>query len=149
MGTIFFSFRDATEEDHAKLLELWELSVRQTHDFLREEDIIFYKKVIGEHQVFDHVRLVCANDVKDKIIGFLGVSTDNIEMLFLDPEFIGMGIGKGLLLYAINKLGMRKVDVNEHNSQARAFYEHFGFKVMSRSELDGTGKPYPILHMEL
>ena len=42
-----------------------------------------------------------------------------------------------------------KVDVNEQNEQAIGFYQHYGFKTISRSELDGTGKPYPILHMEL
>jgi len=29
------------------------------------------------------------------------------------------------------------------------FYEHMGFEIISRSELDGLGKPYPILHMQL
>lgn len=32
---------------------------------------------------------------------------------------------------------------------ARDFYEHLGFKVYKRSELDEQGNPYPILYMKL
>ena len=38
--------------------------------------------------------------------------------------------------------------VNEQNPQARGFYEHMGFAVRERSELDEQGNPYPILFME-
>lgn len=37
----------------------------------------------------------------------------------------------------------------EQNSQALGFYQHIGFSIIGRSELDGQGKPYPLLHMEL
>lgn len=79
----------------------------------------------------------------------MGISEGNLEMLFIDSSSIGQGIGKLLLLHAITNLNISKVDVNEQNEQALKFYEHFGFKVISRSELDWTGKPYPILHMQL
>lgn len=70
-------------------------------------------------------------------------------MLFIDPYLRGQGIAKMLLQFAIDHLNVTNVDVNEQNIQAVGFYKHFGFKVISRSELDGTGKPYPILHMQL
>ena len=44
---------------------------------------------------------------------------------------------------------VNKVDVNEQNPQALGFYQHYGFEVIDRSPLDGSGKPYPILHMAL
>jgi putative acetyltransferase len=70
-------------------------------------------------------------------------------MLFINSNVIHQGIGRMLLLHAINDLGITRVDVNEQNEQAVGFYEYFGFKANSRSELDGLGKPYPILHMQL
>jgi putative acetyltransferase len=70
-------------------------------------------------------------------------------MLFVNANEIGKGIGKKLLLFAIEKLNVKKVDVNKDNLQAVEFYNHFGFEVKSISDLDGFGKPYPILHMEL
>ena len=41
------------------------------------------------------------------------------------------------------------MDVNEQNEQAVGFYEHYGFEVFDRSETDGMGDPFPILHMRL
>lgn len=52
------------------------------------------------------------------------------------------------MMHAIQTWRIDKVDVNEENPEAIGFYEHFGFKLIGRSELDGSGKPYPILHME-
>lgn len=45
--------------------------------------------------------------------------------------------------YAVNELG-----VNEQNPQAKGFYEHMGFELYKRSELDEQGNPYPILYMK-
>ena len=58
-------------------------------------------------------------------------------------------MGKALLQHAIESQKVNKVDVNEQNEQAVGFYLHSGFVTYKRSELDATGKPYPILHMEL
>jgi putative acetyltransferase len=77
------------------------------------------------------------------------VADQKIEMLFIHPAARGHGIGKMLVDYAIQQLHSTKVDVNEQNRQAFGFYEHVGFTVIGRSELDGLGMPYPILHMEL
>ena len=41
------------------------------------------------------------------------------------------------------------MDVNEQNDVAIAFYERMGFKQIGHSELDATGRPFPIVHMEL
>lgn len=137
------------KSEYATLLDVWESSVRATHHFLEKKDIEIFKKIIQEKDVFNHINLTCARDMNNNILGFIGVSKDSLEMLFIDARSIGKGIGKLLLLYAIKDLNITKVDVNEQNEQALKFYEHFGFKVTSRSELDGTGKPYPILHMQL
>ena len=70
-------------------------------------------------------------------------------MLFISPEHRGTGVGKLLLNHAVNELGGTKADVNEQNPQAVGFYEHLDFKVTSRSLVDGLGKPFPLLHMQL
>lgn len=84
----------------------------------------------------------------NSIAGFVGVADNAVDMLFLDPAYINRGIGGLLLRHAI-ELGARKVDVNEYNIQAIGFYEHYGFVVVSRSDLDDFGNPCPILRMEL
>lgn len=134
--------------DHLKLIEIWEASVRATHDFLVENDIQALRPLILE-QYFDVVDLRCAKNTHGEIQGFCGVHEGNIEMLFIAPEARGKGIGDLLVAYAIKSQGATKVDVNEQNIQALGFYQHIGFSVIGRSPVDGQGKPYPLLHMSL
>ncbi len=135
-------------KNYAELLNVWENSVRATHDFITEEDIAFFKPIIIK-QAFPVVTLKCVKDEMGSIIGFLGTHGIKIEMLFILDKLRGQGIGKLLLQYAINNLKVNSVDVNEQNPLALAFYEHMGFKVVSRSPLDDMGKPFPILHLTL
>lgn len=134
--------------DHLKLIEIWESSVRATHDFLVEADLQELKPLILE-QYFDAVDLRCAKNAHGEIQGFCGVHDSNIEMLFISPNARGKGVGAMLLGHAIKEQGASKVDVNEQNEQALGFYQHLGFKVIGRSAVDGQGKPYPLLHMAL
>lgn len=136
------------KSDYQEVVDVWELSVRATHHFLKEEDIAYFKPLIL-NTYLDAVDLRCIKNADGKIIGFSGVAEDNLEMLFIHPDQRGKGIGKQLLAYAIKEQGVTKVDVNEDNQQALGFYERFGFKTYGRSALDGLGKPYPILHLKL
>ena len=70
-------------------------------------------------------------------------------MLFLSPEYIGKGLGKKLLNFAIHNLNANQVDVNEENTKAVEFYTKFGFKTYERTDKDDQGKNYPLLRMEL
>ncbi|MDL2265437.1 acetyltransferase [Parabacteroides sp. OttesenSCG-928-G07] len=135
-----------SKQEYPEIMRVWEASVRATHDFVKEEDILFFKEVIPQY--LDAVSLLAARNEEDKILGFLGTSDDTIEMLFIHPDMRGKGIGTILTNYALQELHRYKVDVNEQNRQAVGFYLHMGFVVIARSEVDGTGKPYPLLHME-
>jgi len=137
------------QKEFPVLLAIWENSVQATHHFLLPGHLEFFKQVIEEQEVFSHVNMLCVRDENNTILGFMGTSEDNLEMLFIDAAARGKGIGRLLLLHAIRNLRIRKVDVNEQNEQAIQFYQRFGFKIISRSETDGMGKPYPILHMQL
>nr|WP_065241972.1 acetyltransferase [Halomonas elongata] len=136
------------KEDRQRLIEIWEASVRATHDFLAEEDIQELKPLILE-QYFDAVDLRCARSGDGEILGFCGVHDGNIEMLFISPDARGKGVGAMLADHAIKEQGATKVDVNEQNEQALGFYQHIGFSVTGYSPVDGQGKPYPLLHMAL
>ncbi len=109
-------------EYYAEILNVWENSVRATHDFITEDDIAFFKPIIIE-QAFPSVTLKCVKDDSGSILGFIGVHDANIEMLFMLNQARGKGIGKLLLNYAINQLGADSVDVNEQNPDAIGFYK--------------------------
>ena len=135
-------------KDYHELTEIWEASVRATHHFLTEADIHFFKPLIL-NEYLQSVSLFCIKSPVGNISGFMGLSEEKIEMLFVDSAAFGKGFGKALLRFAISEKGIRKVDVNEQNEQAIAFYKYMGFEVIGRSELDGSGKPFPILHLML
>ena len=136
------------KRDYPTLIKIWEASVRATHDFLAEEDLVALKPLILNHY-FDAVALICVRDQCGEIVGFCGTHENNIEMLFVSPEARGSGIGALLTTYAIEWRDITNVDVNEQNTQALGFYQRMGFVVVGRSPLDGQGKPYPLLHMQL
>ena len=137
-----------TPGDYPELIEVWERSVRETHHFLPEDYIQYLRPHILQNY-FDSVRLFCIRNGSGNISGFLGLSDDKIEMLFVDPVARGKGIGKTLMRFAVEDHKIVKVDVNEQNEQAVGFYKKLGFHVIHRQAVDSLGKPYPILEMEL
>lgn len=136
------------KHDYLELIDVWEKSVRATHDFLTDDEIKQLKPLILNNY-FNAVLLKQIKNTEDKVIGFSGVADHKIEMLFVAPSAQGRGVGSVLLHYAIEHQGVTKVDVNEQNPRAKEFYKKMGFHVVSRSDLDGQGKPYPILHLEV
>ena len=132
-----YQIENVKKLEYEEIVEVWEDSVRATHDFLNEEDIAYFKPLIL-NVYLDAVELRCIKNTQNKIIGFIGVAEQNLEMLFILSSERGNGIGKQLLEYSIEKLDVKKVDVNEANEQAVKFYEKCGFKTISRSELDST-----------
>ncbi|WP_428560196.1 MAG: GNAT family N-acetyltransferase [Solidesulfovibrio sp. DCME] len=136
----------AAPEEFPALADLWEASVRASHDFVSEADICFFKPLVRDTYLAA-VSVRCARDATGAILGFVGVAAGKIEMLFVAPNHFGHGIGTALLRHAMEALGATQVDVNEQNEAAVGFYRHHGFTVLGRSPLDGLGKPYPLLHM--
>lgn len=134
------------QHDFAELTQVWEKSVRATHDFLSENYITLLRHLL-ETQYLGAVNLFCTRDSHLRITGFAGTSPGKLEMLFIDPAYRGMGLGKKLLDYAIEHFHITELDVNEENAQARGFYERQGFEVVGRAELDGLGRPHPMLRM--
>lgn len=139
--------RLATEKDYPRIMEIWESAVKATHDFLSEEDFNYFKEIIPRDYLPNlDVYLISQNE---KTQGFASVADGNLEMLFIHNDVRGKGLGKKLYEFMKDKTGLTKVDVNEQNPQAIGFYEKLGFKQTGRSEEDGSGKNYPIIHMSL
>jgi putative acetyltransferase len=138
----------ATSADLPRLFEVWEASVRATHDFLGEQGIEqlvpLVRQILGEFSP-----LYCLRDEDGAVYAFMGAADGAIEMLFVHPSRRGGGAGRHLVEFAVAQLGATKVDVNEQYDQACGFYERMGFRQAGRSEKDPFGNPYPLLHLEL
>ena len=141
------SIKDIQASHYDTLIEIWEVSFRATHDFVPEEYIQQLKPLI----LNSYFKAVTLRGwfVDDKPVAFMGVDDGAIEMLFVAHKSFGHGIGSTLVAYGIERFNISKVDVNEQNPKALAFYQHLGFKVIGRSERDGQDNPYPILHLSL
>ncbi|CDH05495.1 putative acyltransferase [Xenorhabdus bovienii str. oregonense] len=140
--------KQATETDFAILIQIWEASVRATHDFLPETIIEELRPLILNDYLPNLIIYKAVND-QHIIEGFVAVDQQRVEMLFISPQARGKGIGKMLLAFAMTELQINELDVNEQNEQGVGFYKHMGFQVFSRSEVDGQGNSFPLLHMKL
>lgn len=142
------SLNNINSKDIDEILDTWESSVRATHNFLSEDDIISIKPQVVEGVKYVS-KLFCVRDKNNIIKAFMGIHDFKIEMLFVSNENRAKGIGKKLVEHAIEVLNVNYVDVNEQNPQAVGFYEHMGFKTFKKSNFDEQGNPFPILHMKL
>ena len=90
-----------------------------------EEDLFFIRDIVLPRQ---QVTVAAAGKV---IAGFIAVSGDWVEQLYLDPAWTGQGIGSRLLTDVTVALSVTKLHCFQANSGARRFYEHHGFRAES------------------
>lgn len=131
-----------------QLLNVWEGSVKATHLFLSEEDVARIKEYVP--QALKEIPSLTVIENESQIpVGFMGITGQHLEMLFISREERGRGLGKELLKYGMEKYAVNDLAVNEQNPLAKGFYEHMGFGVYKRTACDEQGNPYPLLYMKL
>ena len=139
--------RPSTPEDAPAALAIWRSATGEAgHDFLSDSD---RASIDGEvATMLPGLQYDLAVDGTGRPLAFVIGDADTIDALFVDPAAQGHGIGRAMVeRFAAGKPVVR-LDVNEANAPARQFYEHIGFAGTGRSERDGRGRPYPLLHME-
>ena len=106
--------------DLRRLFDVWQLSVRATHDFLADGDIAFLSPYVHDElaRVYAEGLLHVLRADDGVAYAFLCVEHARIEMLFVHPDRRGSGAGRTLVRYAIASLQATALDVNEHNTQA-------------------------------
>lgn len=141
------AIRSARPDDHAALLRIWRGAVEATHGFLTPADIDFYERMVAGYlpQMTD---LRVAVSATGSPVGFIAEEDGEIQMLFVDAAAHGAGIGTALLDSVAAGHPELRVDVNEDNPSGRAFYAAKGFVQVGRSDLDGEGRPFPLLHLQ-
>ena len=130
-----------------QLLEVWESSVKATHLFLSQDEIENIKTYVPQ-ALKEIPHLLIIENENQIPVGFMGIVGQHLEMLFIADTERQKGFGKDLIKYGIEKFSIHDVAVNEQNPLAKGFYEHMGFTVYKRTELDEQGNPYPLLYMK-
>ena len=113
---------ERTPELVDQLTRVWERSVRATHTFLSGAEVAEIKPFVP--QALEGVEALVVAEKDGAPVGFIGVEGGRLEMLFLDPDVRGQGLGRYLLERGIERLGVTELTVNEQNPQAVGFYEH-------------------------
>ncbi|MFK3777678.1 acetyltransferase [Agrobacterium sp. NPDC089420] len=139
------TLRPSTGRDASRILDIWSRAVDATHDFLLPAD----RTAIGQEveTFLPGAPLTLAVDASDQALGFMFLHDGHMEALFIDPDHHGKGIGRALVLRALALHPALTTDVNEQNVKAMAFYRRLGFEPTGRSDLDGQGRPYPLVHL--
>lgn len=141
------SIRAAHSVERDALVDLWWASAQATHDFVAAADFDAYRPMVAT--ALRSAEAYVAINANQAILGFIALDNAMVDMLFVAPSAFRMGVGAQLLAFAKTLKGPLKVAVNEQNLQGLTFYQKQGFQLISRSNLDGTGRPYPILHMAM
>ncbi|MCB8821033.1 acetyltransferase [Microvirga rosea] len=139
--------RPSTPQDLPALFVIWKEAVSATHSFLTESDIAFYAEQVRDSYLPSQSFWV-AVDSEGHPTGFMGMTGPKIDALFVHPSNHGQGIGRALVDHAASLEAGLLVDVNEQNEGACSFYGKLGFRQIGRSDLDDSGKPFPILKLE-
>lgn len=114
-----------------------------------QDDLTVTSEMISTMNVFKFV-------VDKKIAGFYILNQPKntsieLEFLFVNPNFIGKGIGKQLLTHAIEfaqKLNCKSVQVLS-DPNAEKFYQYFGFNTINKKESSVKGRFLPVLKKTL
>lgn len=78
------------ENDHDVLVDIWYRAVCRTHTFLTESDIQYYREMV-QNGALKEVEIWVSRNTAEEATGFIGLDGTKIEMLFIDPEYHGMG----------------------------------------------------------
>lgn len=140
------TIRERIAADNPHLVAIWLRSVRATHRFIGEQQLAELQPLVERYLP---ALSVWVADIAGLAGGFIALDDNKVEMLFIDAEQRGKGLGSALLDHVRARHDGLVLDVNEQNPQAVGFYQRYGFVVTGRSPRDGQGNPYPLLHMAL
>lgn len=141
------TIRKSTLDDVERLFDVWHSAVEATHDFLIPEDHAEIAALVRD-QYLPVADLDVAIDEHGLPLAFMGMTGNEIDALFVHADARGTGVGRLMVEHAFATGPVIRTEVNEQNGQGVAFWEHMGFRRIGRTEIDGQGRPYPLLQME-
>ena len=139
------TIRQSRPDDAGAAFAVWEAAVAATHHFLSETDRVEIESLV--RTILGETPMWLAVDDDGGIAGFMILDGSHMEALFVDPARHRSGVGRALVEQALRLSAVLTTDVNEQNAGAVAFYERLGFVRKGRSERDGQGRPYPLIHL--
>lgn len=109
----------------------------KAHDFIPEQywtsNYELVKEMMSQAEVYVY-------EDNKMIQGFVGLSNEYIEGIFVSDEMQSCGIGKLLLDYIKNKKIRLRLNVYQKNARALSFYQREGFDIQCEGLDEATGE---------
>lgn len=129
--------RELRKVDINKVAEIWLDTNIKTHYFISAQywksNFELVKELLLQATVYVY-------EDKQEIQGFIGLSNEYIEGIFVSAEMQSQGIGKILLNYVKGKRNKLILNVYQKNTRAISFYQREGFEIQSESLDEATGE---------
>ncbi|MCL3819790.1 GNAT family N-acetyltransferase [Aeromicrobium wangtongii] len=133
------TIRPAHEADLDALTDVWERAARSSHGFMDPADFSEMRPFMRDSYLPSMEVLLA--ELGGRPIAFVGARENHVELLYVDPEFHGQGLGTRLLA----EVGATSVEVYADNTTGVAFYRSQGFAEVLRRESDAAGRPYAMV----
>ena len=137
--------RKLQKVDINRVADIWLKTNLKAHFFIPEQYWIsnyeFVKEMLPQAEVYVYE--------DDKMIqGFIGVSDEYIEGIFVSDEMQSCGIGKMLLDYIKDKKDKLQLKVYQKNVREMSFYQREGFTIQSEEMDEFTGEKEYVMNWE-
>ncbi len=129
--------RELRKVDINKVAEIWLDTNIKTHFFISAQywksNFELVKELLLQATVYVY-------EDKQEIQGFIGLSNEYIEGIFVSAEMQSQGIGKILLNYVKGKRNKLILNVYQKNTRAISFYQREGFEIQYSGLDEATGE---------
>lgn len=109
-----------------EILNVYEKSIEHLKTEMPKEDMDEIRNNT-ETMIKNVENLIIVKNNDENIIGFMGCENENLEMLYLHPDYKNQGLGKELINIAINNHNVNKAHVMKINTSGIDFIKHMGF----------------------
>ena len=134
--------RELRKVDINKVAEIWLDTNIKTHYFISAQywksNFELVKELLLQATVYVY-------EDKQEIQGFIGLSNEYIEGIFVSAEMQSQGIGKILLNYVKGKRNKLILNVYQKNTRAISFYQREGFEIQYSGLDEATGEKYYVM----
>lgn len=131
--------RELRKVDINKVAEIWLDTNIKTHYFISAQYWKSNFELVKEKELLLQATVYVYED-KQEIQGFIGLSNEYIEGIFVSAEMQSQGIGKILLNYVKGKRNKLILNVYQKNTRAISFYQREGFEIQYSGLDEATGE---------
>ncbi len=131
--------RPFRENDLFAVMQIWLETNIKAHSFIPKDywtdNYAMVKNILPQAEIY-----VYEDDDTNQIDGFIGLTDNYIEGIFVRESIQSRGIGKQLLNYAKQIKSFMRLSVYQKNTRAITFYQREQFVICSENIDDSTNE---------